>query len=476
MKRSEKLSEAIGGISEEIIEKADKKRTSKTSTKGRKFPLKITAITAACLAAVIGITVFLPRGIGAEALAVAAYPKMTKYPGRFEFNKDKWDTEQDVRRWNGEQLGDEVNEFYKKTAAEFLSGDENRAYSPVNVYMALAMLGETTDGESRQQILDLLGADNIKKLRESAKNMWLANYRDDGAVETILANSLWLNEDVKFNKQTVKTLAENYYASSYRGDMSSPKTTKAVQTWLNQQTKGILGDYVRDVSLDPLTVMAMYSTVYFRAKWKNPFDKSTNDTKTFHAANGDIQTEFMNDTDIYGWFYGGEDFGAIYLNFKEGGRMWFILPDEDKTIDDVLNSGEYIDLIMMKNGYNDWQSKKMLKIHYSVPKFDISSKIGLSEGLENLGVTDVFDIEKSDFSPLTDTENTPVFISEANHAARVIIDEEGCTATSFTEMLYATAPMPPEDEMDFIVDRPFIFAVTSDTSQPLFIGTVSDPR
>lgn len=473
MKKNEKLSEAIGGLNEEIIEKADLRRTTKSLKKSRKFPLKFSAVMAACLAAVIGITVFMPRGIGAEALATAVYPKMTKYPGRFEFNKDKWDAEEKARHESGERIGSGVSDFYKKTAAEFLTGDENRAYSPVNVYMSLAMLGETTDKESRKQILDLLGADDLEKLRENAKNMWLANYRDDGAVETILANSLWLNENVNFNKQTVDALAENYYASSYRGDMTSSKTTKAVQTWLNQQTMGLLGDYVKDVGFDPLTVMAQYSTVYFRAKWNNQFDKSKNDTKTFHAASGDIQTEFMNDTDTYGWFYGGDDFGAIYLNFKEGGRMWFILPDEDKTIDDVLNSGEYIDMIMMKNGYNDWANRKMLKIHYSVPKFDISSQTGLSEGLKNLGVTDIFDIERSDFSPLTDS---PVFISEANHAARVIIDEEGCTATSFTEMLYATAPMPPEDEMNFILDRPFIFAVTSDTSQPLFIGTVSDPR
>lgn len=115
----------------------------------------------------------------------------------------------------------------------------------------------------------------------------------------------------------------------------------------------------------------------------------------------------------------------------------------------------------------------MLKIHYSVPKFDISSQIRLSEGLKNLGITDVFDMKKSDFSPLTDS---PVFVSEANHAARVVIDEDGCTAAAFTEILNAGAALPPEDEMDFIVDRPFIFAVTSDTSQPLFIGTVNDPR
>lgn len=472
MKKSEKLCKAIGGLDEALIEEADRSRIVKASKKARKFTLKFTAIAAACLAAVIGVYAIIPRGISATALAEAVYPKATKYPGRFGTNSDAWYDDRNARRERGEQIGDKVNEFYKKTAAEFLSGDENRAYSPVNVYMTLAMLGETTDGESREQILDLLGAEDIEGLREDAKNMWLANYRDDGAVETILANSVWLNENIDIKQETPAALAENYYASSYSEDPKSEKMTKAVQTWLNKQTNGLLGDYVKDVKVPDDLVMALYSTVYFRAKWDHQFNKNKNDFKRFHAAKGDVQTEFMNATDTYGWFYAGEDFGAIRLYFDEGGAMWFILPDEDKTIDDVLNSGEYIALITMKNGLNDWEKKKSLKINYSVPKFDISSQIRLSEGIGNLGVTDVFDIEKADFSPLTDI---PVFVSEAKHTARVVIDEEGCTATAFTEMPSATSPLPPEDEMDFIVDRPFIFAVTSDTAQPLFIGTVNDP-
>lgn len=470
MKKSEKLSEAIGELNEEIIEKADRRRTAKTSKKARKFPLKITVITAACLAAIIGITTLVPHGISAYALAEAVYPKATKYPGRFEINFDKWSEERRARWDSGELIDSGVNDFYKKTAEEFLSGDENRAYSPVNVYMALAMLGETTDGESRQQILDLLGADNIGELRVDAKNMWLANYCNDGAVTSILANSVWLNEDININQPTVNTLAENYYASSYKGDVSSQKMSNAVQTWLNKQTNGLLSDYVKDIELDPQTVMALYSTVYFRAKWNHQFDESDIDIKTFRAPSGDIQTEFMNGTKTNGWFYAGEDFGAMSLSFEEGGSMWFILPDEDKTIDDVLSSGEYIE---MMSDTSKWEKKRMLKIHYSVPKFDVSSQIGLSEGLEKLGVTDVFD-EDADFSPLTDS---PVFISEANHAARVVIDEEGCTAAAFTEIIYLGADLPSEDEdeMDFIVDRPFIFVVTSDTNQPLFIGTVNNP-
>lgn len=94
---------------------------------------------------------------------------------------------------------------------------ENSAYSPVNLYMALAMLADTCDGESRDQILDLLGADSIESLRTQAGQVWNANYCDDGALTSVLANSIWLSEDSAFNGGTLSGLARNYYASSFTG-------------------------------------------------------------------------------------------------------------------------------------------------------------------------------------------------------------------------------------------------------------------
>ena len=35
--------------------------------------------------------------------------------------------------------------------------------------------------------------------------------------------------------------------------------------------------------------------------------------------------------------------------------------------------------------------------------------------------------------------------------------------------------MPPEDEVDFTLDRPFLFLLTSSQGQPLFAGVVNQP-
>ena len=70
-----------------------------------------------------------------------------------------------------------------------------------------------------------------------------------------------------------------------------------------------------------------------------------------------------------------------------------------------------------------------------------------------------------------------VFVSSAAHAARVKIDEEGCEAAAYTVEYTSNtaAPMAPEEEIDFVLDRPFLFAITGNDGLPLFVGVVNVP-
>ena len=90
-----------------------------------------------------------------------------------------------------------------------------------------------------------------------------------------------------------------------------------------------------------------------------------------------------------------------------------------------------------------------------------------------LGITDIFDAGKSDFTPLTDSMDD-IYLSTAEQSTRVLIDEEGCKAASVTVMMWecASASM---DHMTFILDRPFVFEIMSDSGLPLFVGVVNHP-
>ena len=127
---------------------------------------------------------------------------------------------------------------------------------------------------------------------------------------------------------------------------------------------------------------------------------------------------------------------------------------------------------LLSNG-QDWENSKFLKVNESIPKFDVASQLDMVEELQQLGVTEVFDSANADFSPVTDF--TPVWLGEAEHVARVVIDEEGVEAAAYTVMIAVGDAPPPDEVVDFVVDRPFLFVLTGLDGLPLFVGVVNNP-
>ena len=421
-----------------------------------------------------------------EKLAVATYPKMARYPdetayytktGEFDdegFSKvyDAWraDRKRQAEQMPGYQDG--VGDFVRASGKAFLQNDgANFVYSPLNVYMALSMLAELTDGDSRAQILDALGRENLGDVRAHAKAIWNANYSADGAVTSVLANSLWLDEDVTYVQQTMNTLAQDYYASVFRGQMGSKSYNAALQNWVNEQTGGLLKEQSSGLEFTPETVLGQASTIYFRAKWSEGFSENATAPDTFHAASGDVTCDFLHkkDSNTYYW---GEKFGAVELSLRGSGSMKLLLPDEGVDASMLLEDGEAMDFILNRS---EWENSKFLTVNLRLPKFDVSSDFDLTAGLKALGVTDVFDETLADFTPGIPDSKGSIVLSKAEHAARTAIDEEGVTAAAYTVMMEAGAAMPPDEEIDFTLDRPFVFAITAQDGLPLFIGVVNNP-
>lgn len=429
----------------------------------------------------------------AAVLARAKYPKMAPYPKDEDYFNERgegnhnaynkawtaWRDSRDRLAANSEFY--ELDDFTAASCEEFLggAGKENCVYSPLNVYMALAMLAETAGGNSRQQILDLLGEDSMESLRSTATALWRSNYRNDGVVTSIMANSLWLRDGTSYSQKVLDTLAKQYYASSFSGKMGSEEYTQALRDWINEQTNGLLEEEAGGLELSADTVMALASTLYYKAAWRYEFHTENTERETFHASSGDVDTDFMHKTTDT-TYYWGDNFAAVALPFQNGGQMWFILPDEGYSVDKLLNSGEAMNFLLQRPADGEkatvYSFQKYLEVHLAVPRFDVSSNLNLVDGLKNLGVTDVFDMDAADFTPLEASTDEPLYIEKADHAARVMVDEEGCEAAAYTVWQFCTGmPAPPDDEVDFVLDRPFLFAVTESGHLPLFVGVVNEP-
>ena len=85
----------------------------------------------------------------------------------------------------------------------------------------------------------------------------------------------------------------------------------------------------------------------------------------------------------------------------------------------------------------------------------------------------------ADFSPMVkqsaSSPGIPVWVEKASHAARVMVDEEGCVAAAYTVIGASGGSAAPSETVDFTLDRPFLFAIVAPDTLPLFVGIVNNP-
>jgi len=465
---NEKVAKALSHVDDQYIAEAGKRK------KRRHYFLK-TAVAAVLVLAMLWHVPNLPLAVSAKAVSVASESRKMERPDIHSAAFDQWRSERETRDSLVEQIQSPIAAFAESCSREVISGvdGKNRIWSPVNAYIALAMTAELTSGITQTEVMDVLGISDLEDLRRGVSAVWENIYQNDGREISVLANSLWLDDDVTYRQEVMDILAHDYYAAVYQGNLGSRRTNGAITNWLNNQTGGFLKNRTGKVALIPNSMLAMVSTIYFQSQWANKFDGRNNDERLFHAVSGDVQCTFMNKKEAKMYYYWAEDYGAVSLALENGSSMWFLLPDEDKTVDDILSGGQYMHMITRSEEFPK-ENRKYMKVNLSVPQFDVSSGVDLKAGLQRMGLTKIFEPLGNDFSPSVDSK-LPVYLDSIHQDTRVVIDEEGVTAASYIILDFgAGAAAPPNDIIDFVLDRPFVFAVCSNTL-PLFVGTVNMP-
>ena len=488
--KSEEIMEAINELGDELIAEADKPQAKKRK---RFYIGAACALLAACLL-IGGFFLFGNGGGLKKPKAQAATLAEPEYPPQMQWEEyhdpDTWVLEDPLYQRRARNLGAEepFRGLFKDLILTLLSDEEqeNLVMSPLNILMATAMLGEVTGGESRQEILQALGAEDLDILREQARKIWELVYYDNGVEKTIPANSLWLSRDYSYNKKTTDTLAKQYYASVFQGEMGDPAYDKLLQDWLNKQTENLLQKQVEALSFSPGTVLKLISTLYYQTKWTDEFNDANNRQLTFHGSQGDKTTTFLHQDNYLNRYFYGDKF--IFLNLSTmQGACWIFLPDEGASLQEMMEEEAFQAFLenpraeqyyrLVNDRYETVAVKGTqildgIRINLSLPKLDFSCTQDLKECLKRLGVHSCLEAEKADYTPLL--KEPGVYLQEASQTSRIILDEKGISAASYVELLAGEA-LPPEEELDIVIDRPFFFLITNYDAIPLYAGVVNQP-
>ncbi len=344
---------------------------------------------------------------------------------------------------------------------------KNTLISPLSVLCALAMTANGAEEETLAQMEEVLG------MTTDELNLYLYSYMKNlpqgDKYKLSLANSIWFTEDERFtvNQDFLQTNADYYGADIYKAPFDK-QTLKDINNWVKQNTDGMIPEILDQIP--PEAIMYLVNALAFEAEWSEIYEKH-------QVKDGEFTKEDGTKQDVK-FLYGSE--GTYFEDEKAtgfmkryvGGKYAFValLPNEGVSVSEYIASldGESLNALLANPQY--------ATVHTSIPKFETEYKVEMSDILQNMGMTEAFDMYNADFEGLGTSTGGNIYISRVLHKTFISVGEKGTKAGAATivEMKDGAAAEPTEPK-EVYLDRPFVYMlVDCENNIPFFIGTMMD--
>ena len=350
---------------------------------------------------------------------------------------------------------------------------ENMNFSPVSLYYALAQASEGAGGNTRSQMLALMGSGSRTPdtalppadLAASCGRLYRQMFRNNEKTKLKLVNSMWLKEGAPLNGSFKRTSESQYYASVFRVDFGNQDLPAIVRQWIGWQTDQAIS---MDMSSASGETMKLVNAVNYHAQWTGGFRAEDNITDVFHLAGGqDMSCRYMTGR-WNGTYYRGQGFLRASLSLTDNASMIFVLPDQGVTIQELLS--EETSAREMFGRIDELESYG--GIEWKLPVYQTSTTADLGPVLAGLGLTDAFDAGRADFTGLT---GDPFFLSGVLQSTRFSVNEKGVGLFSENGEAGFAGLYSGETAVQMNLDRPFLYAVTVYQGAPLYIGVCNQP-
>ncbi len=374
-------------------------------------------------------------------------------------------------------------------------GESNCFVSPLCLETALAMTAVGAAGETREELLRVIGAGESAVESPPILPSVSAQFKSANAVFVKPALAL-------------KPSYETDIRNSYAAELFPLDDPARVNEWVRRQTNGQI-DGLLNESDPPDADLLLLSALAFEAQWLDPFEEKETYDRNFHSPGGDVRVRMMyrkikdaayaemEDIQLLKLSYSGDGTWMLlalpmdgdipraldWLAHTEISRISFQRESAQRIVQDIINREEArgrsvseADKAAIRRMF---PSSMPWKVVLRLPKFDLSMENELKAPLKALGVEAMFDKERADFSGMSET---PLYVDGVLQKLRVQVDEQSTRASAVTEVTVYSLAAPETEKYEqvwisFTCDRPFIALIVDGASGRIgFAGVVTDPR
>lgn len=331
----------------------------------------------------------------------------------------------------------------------------NVVFSPASVEGVLRLLKQGARGETLKELQGL-----SMPVRLSPSAMTPAE-----------ANALFVDDALKL-KPGIKV--DEVISTPLLSD--AKKSAEMVNDWANEKTRGMIPSIIEPSHLqgNPCMMIAA-NAIAFEEKWLSPFNPDLTAPAPFRCADGEERmVPMMFRTGSY-TYAEGLDWEAIALYFRPGeqggepGCFLAILPKSDARAFVESLTPQKFDSICKALA-----STRSCEVRVGMPRFEQrTATFPLTNALKACGLKQIF----SKSADLTGFADAPLYLSEVLQRCYVKADEQGAKAAAVTVGMVRSFAARPRRVVPFIMDRPFIWAITDleNSTAPLFMGLCERP-
>ncbi|XP_049626701.1 serpin A3-8-like [Suncus etruscus] len=360
--------------------------------------------------------------------------------------------------------------LYKLLAAQ--KPENNVIFSPFSISVALALLALGARGNTQTETLQGLKF-NLTQISEAeiqqGFQLLLSRLSRPGTdLQLNISTAVFVDQQFHLLKSFREEAQTLYTADALPTDFQDPLTAeKFINDYVEQKTKGKIKELVKD--LESGTKIVLVNCLFFKAKWKTPFDPHKTFTGDFHVNKIRVEkVPMMMVEDVSVLHFRDEMLGSnvVQLPYSDNrAYALLVLPDQGRMAE--------LEGALHPCTFQHWKDSMMSrKITLYLPKFSISGDYDLDKVLPMLGISEVFS-KDADLSGITGEQN--LHVSQVVHKAVLDVAEEGTEAAAATGINMMNKSLIRNSiVVDF--NKPFLIIIISeDTQDILFLGKLANP-
>ena len=350
----------------------------------------------------------------------------------------------------GSQIGFALSFFQR--ANEIVDYDQNLVVSPYSAGVALSMLAEGAEGQTRAEFDDALNGCMFKA-------------EDLGSNDSIVvksANSVWVGDNFSIKNKYVNLLEKEYDVFVTTQDFRDPATVQAINNWCSENTEGKINKVIDRLGSND--VMVLINALYFNAPWQKAFDEEATADRMFYGVVEDKKIPMMAQR---GKFRYAQYMDCQMIELPHAGEryaMYIVLPPANWDANAII---PYIGESAFDAAMGMLSTREVI---LTMPKFKLETSLVLNKALQKMGVEAAFS-GAADFKGIAATGN--LALDMVKQQCYIDVTEQGTEAAAVTVAQVRLTSAGINSVARMTVDRPFLFFIRdTQDGNILFAGKI----